>query len=55
MDIGVNYQEGFWLMAVFITGCLVTLRLILKEIDNNDKYGQQEEINRPYDWERDGM
>ena len=55
MDVSVHYQEGFWLMAMFIAGGLIALRIIFKEIDKYNEYGQQEEINRPYDWERDGM
>ena len=51
----VHYQEGFWLMAMFITGCLITLRIIFNEIDKYESYGQQEENNRPYDWEKDGI
>lgn len=51
----VHYQEGFWLMAMFIAGCLITLRIIFSEIDKYESYGQQEENSRPYDWEKDGM
>lgn len=55
MDVSVHYQEAFWLMSPFIVALLITLRIIHKEIDKYSEYGQQEENNRPYDWERDGM